>query len=300
MKVLRLTLALGVVALASTSHLQAWHADGHRITTFDAITLLSEELPKFLQDGRDQMAWDSIDPDLMRNRSLPQLRDRESPDHYLDLELLQGEELPDMRSGFLEHIASQEVGTGVDVVGALPFAVVEAAQRLTLAFAQVRHQPANEHLQAKAMLYAAQLAHYAEDLCQPLHTTIHHDGRALQDLSSPYTGIHQKVDALIGRLEPQHGIKGEQVMPQVLKPIFPAVVAELDRSHAEVDRVYELEGDLVPLEADGEPSARLRAWTRERYRASVLFTSSLILTAWRESADLQIPEWGLPEQSPTD
>ncbi len=47
-------------------------------------------------------------------------------------------------------------------------------------------------------------------------------------------------------------------MPQVLKPIFPAVVEELERSHAEVDRVYQLEGDLVALEAGGEPSAGLR------------------------------------------
>jgi len=300
MKVLRLTLALGVVALASTSHLQAWHADGHRITTFDAITLLSEELPKFLQDGRDQMAWDSIDPDLMRNRSLPQLRDRESPDHYLDLELLQGKELPDMRSGFLRFLGSQEPSLDPSQVGTLPYSVVEVTQRLTLAFAQLRRQLADEHLQAKVMISAAYVAHYATDLCQPLHTTIHHDGRALQDYSSPLTGIHQQVDALFGRLQPQNENRDESLVPRVLKPIFPAVVEELERSHAEVDRVYELEGDLMPLEADGEPSARLRAWTRERYRASVLFTSSLILTAWRESADLQIPEWGLPEQSPTD
>ncbi|NHZ73014.1 MAG: hypothetical protein GWP16_00885 [Nitrospirae bacterium] len=290
-------LALGVVALMSTCPLLAWHAEGHRITTFEAVTLLAEELPQFLQDGRDQMAWDSIDPDLMCNRSLPQLRDRESPDHYLDLELLQGGGLPDTRSKFLEHIASPEVGMGIEKVGGLPYAVVEATQRLTLAFAQVRHQPADEHLQAKVMLYAAQLAHYAADLCQPLHTTIHHDGRALEDYSSPYTGIHQQVDALIGRLKPQAEIRGE---PLVLKPIFPAVVEELKRSHAEVDRVYQLEGDLALLEAGGEPSAELRSWTRDRYRASVLFTASLILTAWRESADLQIPDWGLPEQPPTN
>ena len=105
MKALRAGLALGVVALASTSHLHAWLADGHRITTSEAVTLLADELPEFFQDGRDQMAWDSIDPDLMRNHSLPQLRDREAPDHYMNLELLQGSSLPDFRSEFLEHDA---------------------------------------------------------------------------------------------------------------------------------------------------------------------------------------------------
>lgn len=300
MKALRAGLALGVVALASTSHLHAWLAEGHRITTSEAVTLLADELPDFLQDGRNQIAWDSIDPDLMRNHSLPQLRDREAPDHYMNLELLQGGRLPDSRSGFLEQIASQRVRMGVEVVGTLPFAVVESTQRLTLAFAQVRHQPADVHLQAKAMHYAAQVAHYAEDLCQPLHTTIHHDGRAVQKVESPQTGIHQQMDALIGRLQPQDEVRLEPIETSVLRPIFPAVVEELERSHSEVDRVYALEHDLEILEAGGEASEGLRSLTRDRYRASVLFTASLIRTAWRESADLQIPDWGLPEQPPRD
>ncbi len=145
MKVLRLALVSGRRCPgARPPHLQAWHAEGHRITTVDAVTLLSEELPRFLQDGRDQMAWDSIDPDLMRNRGLPQLRDREAPNHYLDLELLpRSESYPIREASFSEYLASQEVEPGCRVSRyACPIAVVEATQRLTLAFAQVRRQPA--------------------------------------------------------------------------------------------------------------------------------------------------------------
>lgn len=300
MKVLRLVLALGVVALASGSQLRAWSAEGHRLTTVHAVTLLSGELPRFLQENLDRMAWDSIDPDLMRNWDLPQLRDREGLDHYLDLELLEKVQLPETRSGFLRLLGSRNADLTLDRVGALPYSVVEATQRLTLAFTQYRRQPADEHLQAKAVINAAYVAHYAADLCQPLHTTIHHDGRALQDYSSPHTGIHQQVDALIERLHPQDAVDDERLEPQELKPIFPAVVEELLRSHAELERLYDLEDDLGVLEAGGQPSDRLVALTLDRYRASVRFTSSLILTAWRESADLQIPAWGLPEQAPTD
>jgi len=300
MKVLRLTLALGVVALTSGSRLQAWSAVGHRTTTVHAVKLLSGELPGFLQENLDQLAWDSIDPDLMRNYDLPQLREREGPDHYLDLELLENEQLPETRSEFLRLLGSRKADLTLDQVGALPYSVVEVTQRLTLAFAQHRRQPADEHLQAKAVINAAYVAHYAADLCQPLHTTIHHDGRALQDYSSPHTGIHRQVDALIERLRPPAAVNDERLEPRLLKPLFPAVVEELMRSHAALERLYDLEDDLEVLEAGGQPSDRLVALTLDRYRASVRFTSSLILTAWRESADLQIPEWGLPDQSPAD
>jgi hypothetical protein len=300
MKALRWGLVLGVVALGSTSGLHGWLAEGHRITTFEAVTLLGDELPAFLQESRDLIAADSPDPDMMRNRALPQLRDREAPDHYLDLELLQGVEFPETRSEYLKHLASPEMASGVERVGALPYAVVEAAQRLMVAFAQVRRRPDDVHLQAKAMFYVSQLSHYAADLCQPLHTTIHHDGRALEDLSSPQTGIHLQVDALIERLRPQESVRQESLRPTRLAPLLPAVVEELKRSHAEVERVYRLEADLAVLEAGGEPSAELLSLTRDRYRAAILFTANLILTAWQDSAELRLPDWEFPETTQED
>lgn len=300
MKALRWGLILGIVALGSTSSLYGWLAEGHRITTYEAVTLLADDLPSFLQEGRELMASDSPDPDMMRNRALPQLRDSEAPNHYLDLELLRGLELPETRSEYLRHLASPEVGLDVERVGTLPYAVVEAAQRLMVAFAQVRRRPADEHLQAKAMLLASQLAHYSADLCQPLHTTIHHDGRALENLDSPHTGIHQQVDALIERLRPQERVRQESLRPTRRVPLLPAVVDELKRSHAEVERVYRLEADLAFLEAGGEPSAELESLTRDRYRAATLFTASLILTAWQDSAHLSLPDWESPEPNRDD
>lgn len=300
MRPYRSAVALAIVALTSTSHSEAWDAGGHRITAFEAVGLLAGELPEFLQSNPEQIARAALDPDLMRVPTLAHLRDRESPDHYLDLELLEGTQLPETRSEFLELIASKEIGARVDEIGSLPFAVVEATERLTLAFAQVRHQPTNEHLRAKVGIYVGHLAHYATDLCQPLHTTIHHDGRALQNGESPQTGIHVQVDALIERLRPQDSFREEPLRPTLLAPLLPAVVDELERSHAEVERVYRLEADLKVLEAGGEPSAGLQSLTRDRYRAATLFTANLILTAWQESADLQIPRWGLPEQAPTN
>ena len=292
MKALRWGLVLGIAVLSTTTSLRAWFAEGHRILTFEALTLLAEELPQFLQEDRDEIAWDSIDPDLMRDRGLPQLRDREAPDHYLDLELLPGGELPETRSEYLELIGSSAVGMGAQQVGTLPYAVVEATQRLAVVFAQVRQRPDDAHLQAKVEVFAAHLAHYAADLCQPLHTTIHYDGRAREDNASPHTGIHQQVDALIERLGPEGLGRGVPVQPEELVPILPAVVEELKRSHEEVDRVYRLAADLAALQAGSQPSIELRSLARDRYRAAIRFTASLVLTAWRASAKLDLPEWG--------
>ncbi len=298
MKTPRVGLVLGIVALSSTSLLRAWDSHGHQVVTLEAVELLAGELPEFLQEDRNQLAWDSIEPDLMRNDALPHLRDREAPDHYLNVELLRGGELPETRADFLRSIDRPGTDTGVEQVGALPFAIVEATQRLTLAFALYRQQPSSRHLQAKAIINAAHLAHYAEDLCQPLHTTIHYDGRAVEGGSSPYTGIHQQVDRLIGRLEPQEEVSFEGLEPRELEPLFAAVIEELERSHSQVERLYGLEEDLVALEAGGEPSSELRSFTRERFRAAVLFSASLILTAWQDSEALHLPDWGLPDPAP--
>jgi hypothetical protein len=294
MKVLRVGLALGCAALGCGSQSSAWDAAGHGIIAREVATQLSEELPSFFAEGRDQMAWDAVDPDLMRNHDLPQLRDREGPDQYLDLELLADQQLPETRNAFLDLLAAQQPSLGLEQVGSLPYALTDATQRLIFAFAQVRNRPASEHLQAKALIYAAHLAHYAADLSQPLHTTIHHDGRALADLSSPHSGIHQQVDQLIGRLTPQSEGEIEAFDLMDLDPLFPSIVAELQRSHRQVDRLYRLAPELAALASGGGASADLRAFTLERYRAAVRFSASLIRTAWRASESLELPEWGLP------
>lgn len=172
----------------------------------------------------------------------------------------------------------------------LPYALVEGTQRLTLAFAEHRRWPDDPYIRAKTLHYGGLLAHYAGDLCQPLHTTIHHNGRALPDGSSPRTGLHDKVDSLPERL----GLEGlgvpEGVEPQAFEAVFPAVLEEFARSHALVERVYELEPQLGEADQSEVPEA-VREFAVDRYRAAVRFTGSLFLTAWEHSAAVELPSW---------
>ncbi|MEZ5332169.1 MAG: hypothetical protein R2991_08995 [Thermoanaerobaculia bacterium] len=159
---------------------------------------------------------------------------------------------------------------------------------MTVAFAEHRRWPRNRHVREKALLYAGWLAHYAADLCQPLHTTVHHDGRALADLSTPHSGIHERVDALFERVafDRASAVRGAAI--RRFTDLQGSVLAELAASHSLVDRVYELEDALDP-DVVGDP--RVTAFTRERYRAAAGFVASLFWTAWQDSATVEIPSW---------
>jgi hypothetical protein len=259
------------------------------------LVRLGPELPEFFRQGGEIISEVAVDPDLMRNRDLPTLRAAEGPEHYLDRELLpRGEVLPESR---WDLIAQQEAeGRSAQFVGYVPYAVIESAERLAMTFAQYRQRPGSEAVKAKALVYAGLLAHYAGDLCQPLHTSIHHDGRARADLSSPHTGIHRKVDGLfrpevIGKDESGSG------KAVAYADLLAAVREQFEASHALVDAVYELEPKLEAVDA-GVVDPQVRAFAAERYRTTKEFIAALFTTAWELSERVEVPDWGLPQTEP--
>ena len=252
------------------------------------------EVPQFFRDGHALAGHTAQDPDVIKSRDLPALNDRETPEHYLDIELLGGRELPPTRSTFLKLCL--EVKVDPKEIGALPYSLMESTERLAMAFAEHRRYPNNPHIRAKSLVYAGILAHYSGDLAMPLHTTIHHDGRTLPNGKSPRSGIHAKVDSLIEKLNFQ---PVALAVDQTLAPgadLLPMIVTELQASHAQIDRTYELEAQLPP--EDGKPGAdtwkptpAIERFAGERARAATRFTASLYLWAWRKSETIKLPRW---------
>ncbi|MFH1570534.1 MAG: hypothetical protein ABIL09_21270 [Gemmatimonadota bacterium] len=276
---------LVVVALSLSPHLAwGWWGDGHAIVTRAAAAALPPEAPAFLREGGERAAHCSYDPDLIKSRAVPHLEEAEQPEHFIDLELLQGAPRPDGRYAFLALCARMNLPPAR--VGLLPYAVVEWSERLTMALAEHRRWPGDEAIQTKALVYAGILSHYAADLCQPLHTTVDYDGRVDGGGRSPHSGVHEKMDALIERrgFTPEDLALGATV--EVLPDLVAAAAATLAASHALVDRVYALEGRLNDTD-DGE----VADFARERGRAAAAFTASLYLTAWQQSADVKLPGW---------
>lgn len=268
---------------------RGWHGPGHVKATTAAIAAMEKKLPQFVTDFADTVAHGSVEPDVFRLREHPQLRSTEAPDHYFDLEHVAGWKLPATRYEFLAMCAAK--GRKPSDVGLAPYAIVEWTQRLTIAFAEHRAWPDDENVQAACLIYAGLLAHYAQDLCQPLHVTIHYDGRVGKDGTSPGTGIHQKVDALLQKTRVTPAKVAKALKPARLKDLLPAVLDEARRSNALVDRVYELEKHLPAAPEAGKLPAAVEALAVERLRRCAEFTASLYLTAWANSATLKLPAW---------
>lgn len=281
-------LGLGVCLLASMPA-SGWHTRGHSIVAEAAVLSLPADVPAFFRSGAAVAGHTAVDPDAFKDRATPNLRNQEGPEHYIDYELLKGQPLPPTRYEFLKLCARESLDPAN--VGLAPYAIAEWTERLTIAFAEHRKWPKNPHVQSKALIYAGLLAHYTGDLTQPLHTTVHHDGRAGADGQSPRSGIHTKVDSLIERLDLKPRDLAREAKPEALPALFPGVVAELERSRALIDRTYELETHLPPRSGEWKPSPEIRAYTEERARAAVRFTGSLYLTAWRNSARVSFPDW---------
>ena len=284
------------LALLVCSPIFAWSFDGHRLITRSAILTLGPEIP--LDRNRIELAVEgSVFPDLTRPISLPQLRDVEDPQHYINIELLNGRLLPPTRSGYVRLISNladspaRALGDEwtLGSIGVLPYALVEATQRLATVFRQLRVDPDDNRLQGLALHYAGVLSHYSGDLCQPLHTTIHHNGRSRADGISSQTGLHDRVDRLLETLELENRPFDAGIRVAAYEDLFAGVLAELALSHSLVDRVYDLESAIELAYAPGDVPRELERFVEDRLLASVRFTANLIQTAWILSETVELP-----------
>lgn len=263
---------------------QAWWGNGHGILTQAAVLAQPQEVPAFFRNGAAQVAHMSFDPDIAKNRAAPHLYDGEFPEHFFDLELLEGADVPGKRHDFIALCES--LGVASDKVGYAPYAITEYTERLMVAFAEHRKWPNKQMIQAKIFVYAGVLAHYAEDIVQPLHATIYYDGRIGEGGEKMHAGIHETVDSVIERLEMHPAQLAASVTVAPFEgDLFEAVISQAYESNGQVDRVYDLAGSLDPVTEQG------RDFARERANRAVAFTASLYLTAWQQSESVRLPGW---------
>ena len=261
-----------------------WWSSGHIVLSKAATLALPEEMPSFFRSGGDFIAHASVDADLHKNRAVVNTYSTEYPEHFIDLEMLKGAALPALRYEFIE--LCQELDIDPTRVGLVPYAVAEWTGRLAVAFAEHRKWPENEVIWAKCLLYAGFVSHYAQDLMQPLHTTIHYNGIKGEDGTVVGKGIHEKVDSAMERLGmiPEDLAKGHELA--VYDSLMAGIIQHLDASHARVSAIYEV-GEKWNDVTDED----MRSLSFERARASVQFNASLFLTAWRKSDGMWLPSW---------
>ena len=289
-------LVLGVLLISAPSF--AWWPPGHGILSEAAVLSLPKETPQFFRQNAKAIAFHSFDPDIAKNRAAPHASAAEAPEHFFDWELiapiLKEDSLPQTRYEFLKMCYQNNLEP--NQVGLVPYAIVEWTERLTVAFAQHRRWPKNKNIQNQCVVTAGVLAHYAEDLCQPLHVTLDHDGRALPGGASPKTGIHGRMDSLIEtlKLAPKTLVQNQNIAP--IEKLMPGIESEIQNSRAQIALVYQLENELPQTEKSGArftapPTPGVLRMANERARETTRFTASLFLTAWRDSARVELPVW---------
>lgn len=267
----------------------SWFGVGHERAARLAVMVAAERLPPFFADHVAWVGHYAHDPDLWRDlQPGTQLDEAELPEHYVKLDLLEGM-LPPTRAALVAWCCAHDLAP--DDIGYLPYAVIEAAQRLTAAFAEHRRWPDNDAIRAQCLVQAGILAHYAADLCQPLHTTVDYDGRTAAAGVSPHSGIHLDTDSLLHRVPEDPNVSALAADLEPIGSLFDGVAAVAWASHALVGRVYELESAL-PGRNDPLPTGgAVEAFAAERLETAATFVARLFLTAWEDSAAVRIPPW---------
>jgi len=280
---MRIGLGVGLVLGLSAAPSWAWWVKGHEAIAEAAVSGLPREMPPFFRNGAKTVAHLSGDPDRWKNRDAKFLRVAESPDHYIDLEDLDGNNLPEDRYKAATMIA--RLKHRPEQTGMLPYALMEHFDRLTVAFYDYRQQPDNEAARMKCLVYAGILSHYTGDASMPLHTTRDYDGRKGSDGNLVQKGIHAKIDGFPEKQGFTPEEIGRGLEAREIEDVWKHVLKTILESHTHVDRCYEL--DMAG--AFDKPTDRSRTFIMDRCRVGAQFTMDLYYTAWVRSAKLKPP-----------
>lgn len=166
-----------VLILVPLTCILGWGAEGHRLISNKAVTLLPDEMSSFTQ-WQEYITVHSVDPDLRREHDKS-----EAPRHYIDIDYY-----PEFNNGKMIEDKSKLVAEYGDSVvtkmGLLPWATLDTYKKLVQAF--------KDRDRDKALIYASDLGHYVGDGHQPMHTIVNYNGQ--------YTGqkgIHGRYEIVM-------------------------------------------------------------------------------------------------------
>jgi hypothetical protein len=296
-------LALGIAFLVPIESVPStpWQDEGHLLVNQVAAEQLPSEMPAFMRDAVDRLAYLGPEPDRWRRESEFTLKASQEPDHFIKLEVV-GEDLSTVRSRYefyrmlYERRADPEARRGVPAdsllpehVGLLPYMAIELYDRLKVGFRQYRAlERAGEPtalVEGNIILYAGWLGHYAADAANPHHTSMHYDGwQGPNPEGYPGPGAHARFE---GDFVRSSGIRAEDFIERVGPP------EHLDDPFAEfLNLVYEsqkLVEEAYRIDRDGgfvdEGTERGLEFTLERLAAGSQMLLDLWYTAWVESIE---------------
>ena len=283
----RLGVVLLVVFLCGSSA-WGWWPRGHGLLTRAAIEVLPSEVPAFLKAGIGMAAHTSVDPDVAKSRGTLHLERGRHPAHYFNLELMGVNGMPASRHEFGRVCV--EKGTTSERVGLLPYATAEATEQLAVALAEYRKWPESPYIQNKCLVYAGAVAHFAQEVCQPLNLTIYWNGRG-EDGNPKNTRVHEKIDGLLQNLELTPDAIADGVTAVAVDSLMGGIAAQVTASSKKVEEALSLQKYLVPKDVDWKNEPAVRAFAEAQAKEAARFTAALYLTAWKMSEKVRLPGW---------
>lgn len=261
----------------------SWWDKGHILITEMASERLPGDLPAFLAERKASLCYFSTSPDNWRQGG-DALRLAEAPNHFLDIESIPElactiYQFPDRYSAILAFWAR---GDSVQNVGLLPYQILECYERLVVEFRRYRAAKGDTMGCEDAVIASAGLmAHYVGDVTQPLHTTIHYNGRRDDEgRVVSQKGIHARfegrfVQDYISREDCLRYVGQVRVSPDPKAEVTAAIMD----SHRLVDEVYRLdrEGKLAG------PDEEAISFVARQLGEGARLLGTLWATAWAES-----------------
>jgi hypothetical protein len=287
-----------------------WGNDGHMMINRVAAAKLPLDVPAFLRNAAEQLAYLGPEPDRWREKSEYALKMSQEPDHFIDLELVEGMTLPPDRYSYYRVLEAkrQQTPSQADTllpekVGLQPYITMEIFGRLVVAFREYRHalrDHANpEFAERNAIVYAGWLGHYVADASNPLHTTVNYNGWTTANPNGYTTAktIHWKMEGEFVAANQQQLPFAALVpdKPTKLDKPFQDYLAYLQKSHGYVEQVYQLE-KAGGFTGAGTSASRMFIEQRLAYGADML--RNLWYTAWLDSA-VDPPPYSPPKPAAT-
>ncbi len=230
---------------------KAWGEHGHRIAGQAAALKLPKAMPEFFRDASDQLAYLNPEPDRWCDRVEaeidPAMNAAYAPDHFINLERIPPAALKaENRFVFLAEM--RKAGMELPDAGLSPFHILEMFQRLRTEFRLWRSAPDNRTrgwIEQRIINDAGLLGHYVADGSNPHHTTIHHHGwvgdnprgyATDKEFHARFEGLYVQTHIALTDLVPLINVQ-----PKTLINTRVEIVNYLQRTHAEVETLYELD-----------------------------------------------------------
>lgn len=277
-------------------NLMAWGDAGHRLIGLAAAQKLPADMPAFFRAAADQLSYLNPEPDRWKDRAEraidPALEGGTSSDHYIDMDLVSPTVLKAALAApnrFAFSDTLRAAGSAANTVGLLPFAMLEQAQRLRGDFRLWRIAPdatVRGWIEARIIDDAGLLGHFVADGSNPHHTTKHHNGwvgdnpkgyttdnRFHSRFESAYVQAHMKLPDVLAAMTNA---------PRTLPTFRESIIAYLNTSYSQLDRLYELD-KISPFQPESTTPEQ-KTFAAARLAAGAEMLRDVWYTAWVTSA----------------